>query len=138
MKLPIRIVTTAVLAAAALSACTYDDRDRSSSRAGREMPAVRITGPDENCIPLMQISETRVRDDRTIDFLSGPGRRGWRNVLPQSCPGLGFEQAFSYKTSLSQLCSTDIIHVLDRTGGDLRPGVGCGLGRFTPIELRRR
>src|SRR3546814_8937124 len=32
-----------------------------------------------------------------------------RNTLPQSCPQLGFERAFSYKTSLSQLCNVDKI-----------------------------
>lgn len=138
MKLAIRTIATATLAAAVLTACTYDDRDRPYPRAGNNIPAVRVTGPDQSCIPLTHFNETRVRDGRTIDFLSPTGHRGWRNVLPQSCPGLGFERAFSYKTSLSQLCSTDIIYVLERTGGDLRPGAGCGLGSFTPIELIRR
>ena len=95
-----------------------------------------MTGPDEACIPLTGFSQTVVRDARTIDFLSS-GRRGWRNVLPNDCPGLASERAFSFSTSLSQLCSTDIIRVLHSSGGRPDPGAACGLGRFTPIELRR-
>ena len=67
------------------------------------VPAARVIGRPEACIPLSRIGDTRVRDGRTIDFLSGPGRRGWRNTLPYDCPGLAREEAFSFNTSLSQL-----------------------------------
>lgn len=120
-----------------LGACQDPSSSRAPYRADRVPPA-KITGRAEACIPLGQFSETRVRDGRTIDFLRGPGRRGWRNTLPQSCPGLASEQAFSFNTSLSQLCNTDIIRVLQRTGPGLTPGAACGLGEFTPIELSRR
>ena len=59
----------------------------------------------------------------------------WRNTLPQRCSGLKFDDAFTYATSLSQLCSTDIIYPLQRTGGSLQRGAGCGLGQFVPVEL---
>ncbi|MES2494050.1 MAG: hypothetical protein V4579_12330 [Pseudomonadota bacterium] len=133
----LRLALLAIAGAAALSGC-YNDRGGVEPYSDRRLPAVRITGPDQSCIPLMQARESIVRDDRTIDFMAGTGRRGWRNVLPHSCPGLGFERGFSYETSLTQLCSTDIIRVLDRTGGDLRPGAACGLGTFTPVEFPRR
>ncbi len=85
----------------------------------------------ENCIPLRSIRETRVRDDSTIDFYTNGGKI-YRNTLPNSCPQLGFEESFSYATSLSQLCSVDIITVLQR-GGGLTRGASCGLGQFVPV-----
>ncbi len=99
-------------------------------------PAARIAGPGESCVPISQFRETRIRDDWTIDFVRD-NRRAWRNTLPQRCNGLKSADSFSYKTSLSQLCSTDIIRVLDRIGGDLREGAGCGLGQFVPVELEK-
>ena len=82
-----------------------------------------------SCVPINQIRSTSVADDRTIDFHMSGGAV-LRNRLAQSCPGLGFERRFSYRTSLSQLCSLDIITVLDSNG---RPGASCGLGSFAPI-----
>jgi hypothetical protein len=81
---------------------------------------------------LQNIRETKVVDDRTIDFVMRGGDI-YRNTLPNSCPQLGFERAFSYSTSISQLCSVDIITVLQQAGG-IRRGASCGLGKFTPIE----
>ena len=99
-------------------------------------PAARITGPAESCIPIVQFRETRIRDDWTIDFIRD-GKRAWRNTLPNRCSGLKSADAFTYETSLSQLCSTDIIHVLERYGNDLHKGAGCGLGPFVPVEIER-
>ena len=97
-------------------------------------PEARETGAAVDCIPIVQIRESRVRNDQVIDFRSS-GKKWYRNTLPYSCPSLGFEERFSYKTSLSQLCSTDIITVLYTTGGRLDPGASCGLGKFQPVEL---
>lgn len=97
-------------------------------------PEARETGAAVDCIPIVQIRESRVRSDQVIDFRSN-GKKWYRNTLPYSCPSLGFEERFSYKTSLSQLCSTDIITVLQTAGGRLTPGASCGLGKFQPVEL---
>ncbi len=91
-------------------------------------------GEAVDCLPLRQIRRSEVRDERTIDFFTG-GRRTYRNTLPNSCPGLNLERAFSYRTSLTQLCSVDIITVVSRTPGG--PGASCGLGKFQPVELPR-
>ena len=69
-----------------------------------------------------------------IDFLSS-SRRGWRVTLPQACPQLGFERRFAYATSLSQLCASDIITVLQSPG--VGRGASCGLAPFQPITLER-
>ena len=121
------------LAVAAATACGPTRGDLADRAALAE---ARPIGPSVDCISLQRIDYTRVRDDRTIDFYMR-GRGVYRNVLPQSCPRLGFEEAFSYKTSLSRLCAVDIITVLDRSGAGI-PGPSCGLGRFQPIETSAR
>ncbi|NWK98221.1 hypothetical protein DM806_21650 [Sphingobium lactosutens] len=90
-------------------------------------------GEPADCIPIRSIQSTNVRDDQTIDFIMN-GRKIYRNTLPNSCPSLGFEKRFLYKTSLSQLCSVDIITVLWNSGPGLQPGASCGLGKFQPME----
>ena len=89
-------------------------------------------GPPVDCIQIASISEGRVVDDSTIDFYMGPGNTVYRNRLPYSCSQLGFERAFGYSTSLTQLCSTDTIGVVTQGGGPHR-GATCGLGQFQPI-----
>lgn len=93
-------------------------------------------GEPESCISLNRIRRTEVHDDRTIDFHMSGGET-YRNTLPRDCNGLGFEESFSYRTSLSRLCSTDIITVV-RTGGGATGGPSCGLGQFQPVELSER
>lgn len=120
-----RNLTLAILALAA-TASVATARDRNA------IPEATPIGKAVSCVPLQSIRSTRVHGDRTIDFHMGGGKV-YRNTLPNSCPGLGFEERFSYKTSLSQLCSVDIITVLQSPG--LNQGASCGLGEFQPIEL---
>lgn len=97
-------------------------------------PAIAVPaaiGEPIGCVQLQNIRETRVVDDKTIDFYMRDGKV-LRNNLPGSCPQLGFERAFSYSTSISQLCNVDIITVIQQSAG-IRRGASCGLGMFTPI-----
>ncbi|EQB02674.1 hypothetical protein L288_15985 [Sphingobium quisquiliarum P25] len=89
------------------------------------------SGKPVSCVNLQSIRSTEVRDNRTIDFIMN-GNKVYRNTLPNSCPGLGSERRFLYKTSLSQLCSVDIITVLYNSP-NLNPGASCGLGMFQPM-----
>jgi hypothetical protein len=107
------------------------------AKSGREVPVATETGAPVTCISLANIRESRVRSDNVIDFRTS-GKKWYRNTLPNSCPSLGFEEAFSYSTSISQLCSVDIITVLNRTGGHLSRGASCGLGKFQPVEIAKR
>jgi hypothetical protein len=97
-------------------------------------PAATAIGEPVNCISSSNIQNTKVWDDYTIDFETRNGRT-YRNTLDNRCPGLGFEERFAYKTSISQLCSTDIITVL-YSGGTR--GASCGLGQFVPIEVAKK
>lgn len=108
------------------------DAPRKASDA--EVPPAREIGKPESCIDSRNIRSSHVRNDNVIDFEMNNGKM-YRNTLPHGCPGLGFEEAFSYKTSISRLCSVDIITVLNNTAGRLDSGASCGLGQFQPIEL---
>jgi hypothetical protein len=105
------------------------------AKRGHDVPEARPTGEAVDCIHLTSIRESRVRSDSVIDFRTG-ANKWYRNTLPNSCPSLGFEERFAYKTSLNQLCSVDIITVLTSPG--ISRGASCGLGKFQPVELVRR
>jgi hypothetical protein len=119
------VAKSAMLAVAMLGAGAAQ-----AAKAPPEPP--KVIGPAVNCLQLQNIRETRVRDDRTIDFITRGGQ-WYRNTLPNSCPQLGFERAFAYQTSITQLCNVDIITVIVQGAGPRR-GASCGLGKFTPIE----
>lgn len=101
--------------------------------AKKEPAPVRAVGNPVNCVSLRNIRSTNVVDASTIDFKMNGGKT-YRNSLPYSCPGLKFENRFSYRTSTSQLCNVDIVRVLHDYGGRLNEGAGCGLGKFQPVE----
>ncbi|MDB5689659.1 MAG: hypothetical protein JWL91_1535 [Sphingomonas bacterium] len=105
------------------------------AQARAPAPIATPIGKAEDCVPLQSIRETRVRDDQTIDFYMR-NRKIYRNVLAGRCPQLGFEERFTYQTSLSQLCSTDIITVLQSP--NFTRGASCGLGKFQPVKLSPR
>ena len=120
----LRLALGIALVAAAIPAIAAKDKPD---------PYVPASGKTLDCVQLNAIRSTNVRDDHTIDFIMN-GNKVYRNSLPNSCPSLGFERRFSYRTSLSQLCSVDIITVLYNTGANLQPGASCGLGKFQPME----
>ena len=124
--LPALAVTTA------LTACAPVDAD-TDPLLDEDVPAARTIGEAESCIPRNRIRTSRVRTDRVIDF-ELTGGDIYRSVLPNRCPQLGFERAFTYNTSINQLCSSEIIYVLIDRGGGIDRGAGCGLGAFVPIE----
>lgn len=105
----------------------------STARDRNHVPAATVTGSARSCIPLRAIRDSQVRSDSVIDFMTSRDK-GYRVTIDPPCPGLGFDRAFSYKTSLSQLCAQDIITVLRQDGG-LTPGASCGLAPFQPIQL---
>ena len=98
-------------------------------------PPATPDGPAIDCIQLSGIRNTSVHGDGVIDFHMRGGKV-YRNALPQQCPSLGFEQRFSYKTSLNQLCSVDTITVL-RSPPTIQ-GPTCGLGTFQPVTLAKK
>ena len=98
---------------------------------------IKTVGEPKSCVQRSQIRSTDVIDDSTIDFKMRGGAI-YRNTLPHKCSGLAFEEAFSYRTSINQLCNVDIIRVLDQTAGRIEERAACGLGKFQKIEKTRR
>lgn len=86
----------------------------------------------EQCIDTRQIKTTRIVDNQNIIFYMRD-RTIYHNELPRACSGLRRGKAISYRTSLSRLCSIDVITLLDTTGMGISPGPSCGLGKFLPI-----
>jgi hypothetical protein len=125
------LFVAAPVAIGAIAACATMLDKRPEPR-----PKAEVVGDPASCIPISQIRETRIRDDWTIDFISS-GNRAWRNALTQRCPGLRSRNAITYETSLTQLCNTDIVYVLETAGG-IRRGPACSLGQFVPVRLERR
>jgi hypothetical protein len=119
-----RILLPAVLMPLLLAAC--------ADKPPRTAQAMIPDGEPQACVQISQIRSTRVIDDQTIDFQMRSGRI-LRNTLPNRCPGLGFERAFSYRTSIPQLCNVDIITVVVQGGGP-QIGASCGLGMFVPVK----
>jgi hypothetical protein len=117
------LVVSAVIA---IGVTTASARDRNA------VPEATPDGKPVSCVQTTNIRSTSVHGDSVIDFHMNNGRV-YRNTLPNSCPSLGFEERFLYKTSTSQLCSVDIITVLQSPG--LSQGASCGLGPFQPVKI---
>jgi hypothetical protein len=120
----------------ALAACSSPDASADSDPAAKA-PAVKVVGEERSCISRSQVRRSVVRSDQIIDF-EMINRKVYRATLPTRCPGLGFERAFAYETSIDQLCSADIIHVLMNIGGGVQRGASCGLAAFVPVEYVKK
>jgi hypothetical protein len=68
-------------------------------------------GETQMCVPLRQISDQRVIDDRTILLKMVVGPTYKRIDLARDCAGLKAEGGFVSATSISQLCRQDILRV---------------------------
>lgn len=112
-----------------------------SQQAPRETPpaapAAEAIGPAVDCLGITRFRDTRIRDDRTIDFIGGAGSQVWRVTLPNTCSGLKSAGTFTYETSLSQLCRQDIIYPLQQYGSSWQRMGGCGMGPFVPVKLAK-
>lgn len=117
--------------------CAQNAERPSDANPAAGAPEVKVLGEARSCINRSQIRNTVVRSDRVIDF-EMLGGKVYRNTLTSNCPGLGMDRAIAYNTSMDQLCSPQIIYVLQNIGGQPRQGAGCGLGKFVPVEYVRK
>jgi hypothetical protein len=124
-------VAAAILLAGCMTGTAATPRQEANRWA---LDNARPVGEPEDCILINRIRSSNVRSENVIDFEMSDGRI-MRSRLPQSCPGLAFEERFTYRTSLNRLCAVDTITVLDSSG---TRGASCGLGRFQPVEIPRR
>jgi hypothetical protein len=135
----LRLLALATLPLFAAS-CAPADPAKEAARSARALaagPEAKVSGPAQRCIPRSQIRQTIVRSERVIDF-EMQGGAVFRNTLSSTCPGLAFERAIAYETSIDQLCTPQIIYVLTNVGGVPQRGAGCSLGEFVPVEYVRK
>ena len=125
------LIAAAVLIAGGMTETAATPRQEADRWA---LENAREVGEPEDCLQLSRIRSTKVRSGEVIDFEMIDGKI-MRSRLPHRCPGLSFEERFSYRTSLSRLCSVDTITVFDSTG---MRGASCGLGRFQQVEIAER
>jgi hypothetical protein len=85
-----------------------------------------------SCIPLTQISTTKIIGNQAIEFKMRGGT-DYINILPRKCHALSPNRILSWETSLNRLCRLDILKVLDRVGSDIQMVGACGLGYFHPL-----
>ncbi|WP_301752121.1 hypothetical protein [uncultured Erythrobacter sp.] len=116
-----------------LAACAPTDPAARADADAARTPAVKVLGAGQNCIDRSQIRSTVVRTDRVIDFEMNGGKV-YRSTLKNRCPGLGWDRAITYETSVNQLCTQQIVYSLTNIGGVPQRGAGCSLGEFVPVE----
>lgn len=85
-----------------------------------------------HCVSIRSIDAIDIVDGRNLIFRMRNGDV-FRNRLPRQCPGLRRNGTLMYRSSVGQLCSIDIITVLENRGFGFFPGASCGLGMFEPI-----
>ena len=124
-------------AALALAGCAVsaDAPARQAALSDAEQRALqgRIVGDPVSCITSRDIEDTDAVTDRVVLFHMRNGRT-YRNDLPNSCPQLARDgSAFAYRTTISRLCSVDVIQVFE-PGSRFVYG-GCQLGKFVRYEL---
>jgi hypothetical protein len=131
-----RFLALAALPLCALAGCAPSDPEAVAARSAAEIakaPAASVLGAGESCINRSQVRNTVVRSDQVIDF-EMQGGKVYRNTLRDRCPGLGRDRAITYETSIDQLCTPQIVYVLQTIGGNLQRGAGCSLGKFVPVK----
>ena len=116
-----------------LAACAPTDPAARADADAARTPAVKVLGTGQNCINRSQVRATVVRTDQVIDFEMNGGKV-YRSTLKNRCPGLGWDRAITYETSVDQLCTQQIVYSLTNIGGVPQRGAGCSLGEFVPVE----
>ena len=110
----------AIVLAGFLSACTSADPGAGPSAASAQASI------QDSCINPTEIRRQDVLSDEEIRFELRNGEV-WLNTLPRTCPGLKFQQGFSWDVRGTLVCSNQqMIRVKD----DNTP---CMLGEFTRL-----
>ncbi|MFD1767848.1 DUF6491 family protein [Sphingorhabdus buctiana] len=122
-----------------LAGCNYSDaesapapiRDKEAKVLEKELKG-KVAGEPRSCISnTRNVNAIRISDDTLLYRESG--RTVYVNKLRSSCPGLTRgDDIMVVETYSGQLCSGDLIRLVDRTSGI--PGPVCSLGDFTPYK----
>ena len=113
-----RLASVAAIAfAGLLSACTSADTSGAGPAASTQASI------EDSCINPTEIRKQKVLSDQEIQFELRNGEV-WINHLPRVCPGLKFQQGFSWEIRGTLACSNqEMIRVKEE-------GTPCMLGEF--------
>lgn len=118
------------------SGVAADDTDKKMTRSEKAIAKYNEryieTDKTKKCVNTRRIQSTQVLSDQMILFRMR-GSPDYVMKLERKCPGLFFENRFSYRLHTTQLCGLDIITVLDSFG---RSRVSCGLDDFVALKER--
>ena len=127
-----RILMLSALAAVASRATS--DQQRVNPSALALLEAREPTGETRRCLSLSQFDQVIAVDERTLLFRSG-ARTYYVNKTRNRCMGAtNFAHRFQYTVTGSQLCSIDMIEIVESSGG-FRVG-SCALGEFQRLALK--
>lgn len=117
-----------LLALTAAAGCATVEQEEITQAAQERLADFERTGEMRSCLNLRSISQITPLDDR--HFLVRAGVNDYYlNVVSGRCAGAGrFSNRLQYTTSLSQLCRSEIINVVDNSTGFVMGS--CGLGSF--------
>ena len=107
-------------------------RERSRRRSPRK-PLEIAAGKPISCINARDLGSNRSLGEYSILFENKySSRTFWINHPRGGCPDLTSERALRWKSTMSQMCSGDIVDVFDPT--TRIPYGSCSLGDFTPYS----
>lgn len=128
------IVALALAATAGAAAKDKDGNAEMSERAAAELAKFERTGEMRSCLNLTSIREIDAIDERLLLVRVG-GDEYYMNAFSTRCTGAGQSwNHIQYETGLAQLCSNQIIKVVDTANGSVQGS--CGLNQFERLIMK--
>jgi hypothetical protein len=97
--------------------------------------ASRVAGPPQNCVSQRDLTGNRSIGEGAIVFRTQSSDLIYVNRPPAGCPETGIGGTLVTRTTGAQLCSGDIVTVVDPVNGTSYGS--CPLGAFTPFRRMR-
>lgn len=130
MTIRYRVVLSAVLA---FTGCaSAPQKEEVNQSAANTLAKYERTGETTTCLSITQISQIKPVTESTFLVRVRSGDYYVNDVSGRCNNATRSFTRIEYTTSLNQLCSNEIIRIVDNTNG-FQVG-GCGLGRFEKLK----
>lgn len=123
------LVAASVLALSVPVAAVAGGPREMTAQASEAVSRFQTTGDFRTCLPLKQVDHLDIIDPQLI--LVRSNNQYYYNQTQTRCDSRGDNYRLQYRTSASQLCSGQIIDVVDNFSGILLGA--CSLGRFERV-----
>ncbi|MET0240446.1 MAG: hypothetical protein ABW184_11180 [Sphingobium sp.] len=129
-KMIMAVIASAGILAATSAPAANHDKERNAKYEAALAKAIegRVAGKPVDCIQLRDIRSSRIIDDTAIVY--DVGRTVYVNRPTSGATFLDSSDILVTDTRSSQLCSIDIVRLLDGSSRMMRGSVG--LGKFVP------